>query len=298
MEYPDWLTKEHLEQQFRTKAEQTALADYGDIYANGEFNPLRYSACHAGWVLSWDYKWSAICHSYIKKTRQLSATLEPVYRDLGIDWMTWFIGPESPWRDVAERLVIKDPEWCWDYGLVLGPTKGLPGNLVYGFVIASRFMTEKRKYVENWKALREAGVHPSLAYWMSHVSCIGQIFCGGHKAVSVGNIDEEYVSNFIQGIRVNPSSPKSRLDVDDLWGKPCSDDRRLPRFMLANAHGNLPGTYVRKLSEIYPDRFTHNDTNPGYYTYTPGTLGRFPKTPEDLAKIGLMEQVRLGLVKT
>lgn len=286
MEHPDWLTKEHLEQQFKTRARPRALADYGSIQDNGVFHTPRYDACHAGFSLEWKYKWSATCHKYLER-----AALEN-HRDLGIDWMTWFVGPTSPWRDVADRLAIRDPVWCWDYGLVLGPTDDLPGNLVYGFMIASRFLTEKPEYVENWTALRAEGVHPTLAYWLSHVACEKQTVHKGHKAVHVGGVDERYVMNLISGSQIVPTASSARSGVDDLWGAST-----LQGAYSIYAHGNYPGTYIRQLADQYPEHFIDNNTTHTFYNYSPtGEKGRFPKSPKDLAAVGLKEQERLGLV--
>lgn len=293
MEHPDWLTKEYLEQRFKTDAKPAALADYGAI--NVELKALytpRYSACHAGFALDWEYKWSATCHKYLSE--RVRKAVPGNYRSLGIDWMTWFIGPTSPWRDVAERLIIRDPEWCWDYGLVLGPTDDLPGNLVYGFMIASRFLTEKPEYVENWAALRAEGVHPALAYWLSHVAHAKQHVRMGHRAVHVGSINETYVTNLISGVQVSPSDPYCRNGVDNLWGDSIAE---LSTIYSVYAHGNYPGTYIRQLAEQYPEHFTDINTTNTFYNYAPnGEKGRFPKTLEDLAAVGLKEQERLGLV--
>ena len=292
MEHPDWLTKDHLEQQFKTCANPRALADYGNICDNGDFYTPRFDACHAGFALDWKYKWSATCREYISK--RLRKATQGNYRDLGIDWMTWFIGPTSPWRDVAERMVVRDPEWCWDYGLVLGPTDDLPGNLVYGFMIASRFLTEKPDYVMNWAALRAEGVHPTLAYWLSHVACADQRLQSGHRAVHVGGVGETYVTNLISGVQVSPSDPSNRRGVDDLWGGPIAE---LTSVFSAFAHGNYQGTYIRQLADLYPEHFTDANTTTTFYSYTSNQeKGRFPKTPKDLAAVGLKEQERLGLV--
>ena len=111
-----------------------------------------------------------------------------------LEWLQNF----SPWAEVwhtkSARVTLKQ-------GIMVANTD-VPANLLAGAMFASRSMWEYSKIAQTWDAFVTKGLHPDLAYYLSHIMRIsGQNMViareSGHVALDGINCLPEHIVNFI-----------------------------------------------------------------------------------------------------
>lgn len=261
------------------ETQDAALADYGIVVDTGSelvLKPNGNQACHAGIDLTWGHIWS------LNAKRHGKSRFGPGedYRDFGIRFITWLIGETSPWFEVANHLEVKDPEWIWDNGYILNPGhKNLPGNLVYGFFIATRVPTEHANRLRSWINMTDAGISPALALFGISIGTLDRGFSGwlmGHYPLTPHNRQVSYYKNLVLGNRVNPSPQGQRTSVDNLWGDSCGES-----YYDYNPESSFQSEWMK----LYPDLMGIDRISRKYS----------PKSVPDLIQILQKEQERLEI---
>lgn len=254
---------------------EVRLAHYGAIDRKGTVIQGGNSACHASLPMINPVLWSVNARGHGElTTKNVGGIKNPNYREHGIRFVSWLISEDSPWHLAARHLMIADPEWIWDNGYIMGPGHlKEPGNIVYGFFIATRIATEHAHRLPIWIEMVDKGINPALATFGISVSTVDERLVRpmGHFPMNTYYSGEEYYVNLARAAIIYKAGPGYKGGVDATWG-----DQQDPH-----------NTWWTRWTERYPELM--GKMGSGYYTL----YG--PKTVEALIEILLKEQERLEI---
>jgi hypothetical protein len=192
------------------------LAMYGVLDTAGVWHDARYTACHSD-VLRTPRE---VCRKHVAYLLTLTpqARLIVENREADIEFYRWLLGPNSPYRSITKDF-NPDPEFALDYGIVIGDLDTAPTNLIYHFMIATRFVYEYNLGPIWWSFVKD-GLHPAMAFMASYTPAMG-----GHSfnhSAFPGAVTTQWLKNFGNATPVRLEEPYLTCDyhagADSTWG--------------------------------------------------------------------------------
>ena len=190
---------------------------YGVLDTAGMWHDARYTACHSS-VL---YTPRNVCRAHVAYLLTLTPQyrLIPENREADIEFYRWLLGAESPYRSITKDF-NPDPEFALDYGIAIGDLDTAPINLIYHFMIATRFVYEYHLGAIWWSFVK-AGLHPAMAFMATYTPEMG-----GESATHCafpGKVTSEWLRNFGNGTPARIDGPyltdSMHSGADSTWGQ-------------------------------------------------------------------------------
>ena len=199
------------------------LAMYGALDTAGLWHDARYTACHSS-VLQTPRK---VCRKHVAYLLTLTPQFRLIVenREADIEFYRWLLGPDSPYRSITKDF-NPDPEFALDYGIVIGDLDSAPVNLIYHFMIATRFVYEYNLGAIWWSFVKD-GLHPAMAFMASYTPAIGGR-SHSHSAFP-GAVTSQWLKNFGNATPARIDGPylthNFHFGADNTWGDLVSCDR-------------------------------------------------------------------------
>lgn len=202
---------------------------------------------------------------------------------LGVEWFRYILGPNSPWRVVTKDF-NPDPQYAYDTAIIIGDLDTAPFNVLYHFMIATRFAWEYPNALNNWGKYRDMGLCDLFAWLMVYHPLGGQQPFG-HCAMP-NRPSRKWVENVMEGT-------PARLDAP--WRVNGNHNGANSTFGDEVGDGNGKPNYFQELAAEYPDR-THMARAPySMWERNTGKLVPTFKSTDDLIWVLKQEQERYGL---
>ena len=193
------------------------LAMYGVLDTAGLWHDARFTVCHNN-VLQTPRR---VCRTHVAYLLTLTpqGRLSPKHREADIEFYRWLLGPESPYRSITKDF-NPDPEFALDYGIVIGDLGTAPVNLIYHFMIATRFVYEYNLGAIWWSFVKD-GLHPAMAFMATYTPEMGGKLAT-HCAFP-GKVTSTWLRNFGNGTPARIDGPYLTHDrhsgADSTWGE-------------------------------------------------------------------------------
>jgi len=167
-------------QWLREHPEPEIIWDMGG-FSYGQVVGTHHQACHAG--ITQFSRISTVLWSRSRNIGLREACVADNSRPAARAFFEWICGPESPWRSITKDF-NSDIDFVIEHGFVIGDIDTAPPNLLYNFLIVSRFATEWAKYCDVWYQRVQAGVAPWYALYLSTRGHNDDRYYGGHAALT------------------------------------------------------------------------------------------------------------------
>lgn len=114
----------------------------------------------------------------------------------GIEFYTWLLGPDSPYRALGVDI-NDDPEFAWKYGIAIDP-HGKSARLLHHFFVATRAATEVGA-TKGWSTWRAKGLHPVMALIPAYDYSFGGVSNSHSFWPRSVDLTEDWLKNFAAG---------------------------------------------------------------------------------------------------
>jgi len=199
------------------------LAMYGVLDTAGVWHDARYTACHSNIL----YTPRRVCRKHVDYLLTLTPQSRLAYshREADIEFYRWLLGPNSPYHSITKDF-NPDPEFALDYGIVIGDLDTAPVNLIYHFMIATRFVYEYNLGATWWSFVKD-GLHPAMAFLASYTQEMGGR-SSSHSAFP-GVVTSQWLKNFGNATPARLDGPyrdhNHHGGADSTWGELVGVDR-------------------------------------------------------------------------
>jgi hypothetical protein len=267
------------------------LAMYGVLDTAGVWHDARYTACHSQ-VLK---RPREVCREHVAYLLTLTpqCRLSPENREADIEFYRWLLGPGSPYRSITKDF-NPDPEFALDHGIAIGDLGSAPVNLIYHFMIATRFVYESNLGARWWSFVKD-GLHPALAFMASYTPAMGG-YSSSHSAFP-GSVSTQWLKNFGNATPARIDGPyltnNYHCGADSTWGDLVGYDRVtfVPGETCWDEWGRDHPEALFQKSYIYSRSFTFLNKKPG--PHKPIATRLLPRDRASGLTILLAEQEKL-----
>jgi hypothetical protein len=236
-----------------------------------------------------------VCRKHVAYLLTLTpqSRLSPEHREADIEFYRWLLGPDSPYRSITKDF-NPDPEFALDYGIVIGDLDSAPVNLIYHFMIATRFVYEYNLGARWWSFVKD-GLHPALAFMASYTPAMG-----GHSfshSAFPGAVTSQWLKNFGNATPSRIDGPylthNYHCGADSTWGDLVGCDRvtYVPGETCWDEWGNNHPEALFQKSHSYAPSLAWNKPPPG--SRKPIATRLLPLDRESGLTILLAEQEKL-----
>lgn len=223
-------------------------------FSDGRVVGTHHVACHAGikqFSRTSTVLWSRSRHIGLRQA-QTADNSRPAARA----FFEWICGPESPWRSITKDF-NRDIDFVIEHGFVIGDIDTAPPNLLYNFLIVSRFATEWAKYCDVWYKRVQAGVAPWYALYLSTLGHVDNKYYGGHAAFTA-RVSPLWLSKGPNPKKLaSPGTPIHYSGADIIW-----DGAYTPPVEIWGPRQITRTNTMTGVSETYSDG--HSDMNPDF----------------------------------